>query len=203
MPYYRCPVCGLTSYSAAAYSTASLCPSCSVSLPDDAKLDLAPGAARRFRRVLRARPEAVSEARGALVGFALPEIARERLAVIVSELVTNSVRHAGLSAVDPISIYVTNRGGRVRLAVHDGGRGFALPSPDGRDLLATSGQGLVIVAALSETWGVDCDRDGCTVWCELALHDERAAAVEREVTTGYVRELAIELGRPVGPTPAY
>jgi hypothetical protein len=32
MPYYRCPSCGLTSYSAAGHSTVAECPTCGTSL---------------------------------------------------------------------------------------------------------------------------------------------------------------------------
>jgi anti-sigma regulatory factor (Ser/Thr protein kinase) len=70
------------------------------------------------------RPEAAAEARRALVGLALPKITREDLALLVSELVTNAVRHAGLSPRAPIEVRVKNGSGGVRLAVHDPGPGF-------------------------------------------------------------------------------
>lgn len=38
MPYYQCPACRLTNYSAAAYSTARICPICSAAISDDSKL---------------------------------------------------------------------------------------------------------------------------------------------------------------------
>ena len=38
MPYYRCAACGLTTYSAGSYSSASACSACLEALPDDAKL---------------------------------------------------------------------------------------------------------------------------------------------------------------------
>lgn len=37
MPYYRCADCGLSSYSAAGYSTPKACPNCSAALPDKAE----------------------------------------------------------------------------------------------------------------------------------------------------------------------
>lgn len=36
MPYYRCPACGLTSYSAASHSTGATCSACAAALPEDA-----------------------------------------------------------------------------------------------------------------------------------------------------------------------
>jgi anti-sigma regulatory factor (Ser/Thr protein kinase) len=172
MPYYLCAACGLTTYSAAAYSSASMCPTCEGALTEDAKLYVVPGAHHNVSRVLLARPEAAGEARRALVGLPFPEITREDLALLVSELVTNSVRHAGLSARDPIGVSLINGAGRARLAVHDGGEGFT-PSMSGwNGPQVAGGRGLEIVSALSEAWGVDCDPDGCTVWCEIDVPSE-------------------------------
>jgi anti-sigma regulatory factor (Ser/Thr protein kinase) len=193
MPYYRCSACGVTSYSAAAYSTTAACPNCAVGLAEDSKLYLVPGAKHDVSRSLLARPRAAAEARRALVGLELPDATRRALALIVSELVSNSIQHAGLAADDAIDLRVSNGSDRVQVAVHDDGAGFAAPAVEERDPLGAGGQGLVIVAALSETWGVDCDHDGCTVWCEVAVPQRLAAAVEHKVTTGYVRELAIEM----------
>jgi hypothetical protein len=44
MPYYRCPACSVTSYSAASYSTAPACPSCSAPLAVDSRRVLGLGA---------------------------------------------------------------------------------------------------------------------------------------------------------------
>src|SRR3954468_14472300 len=77
MPYYRCTACGLTSYSAASYSTAPSCPACAARLADTAKLHLVPGEDRDLTRTLAARPESVAEARRTLVGLPLPEDSRQ------------------------------------------------------------------------------------------------------------------------------
>jgi anti-sigma regulatory factor (Ser/Thr protein kinase) len=175
MPYHRCASCGLTTYSAATYSSASACPACLAALTDDTKLYVTPGVSHDVNCTVLARPEAASEARRALVGLAFPEITRENLALLVSELVTNSVRHAGVSARDGIQVELHNGGDRVRLAVHDGGDGFPLPSYEPEAPFVADGRGLLIVAALSETWGVDSDSEGCTVWCEVAVDTAVAA----------------------------
>jgi anti-sigma regulatory factor (Ser/Thr protein kinase) len=168
MPYYRCPGCGLTVHSAAVHSAPRTCPDCSAALPDDAKLYPTPNSTRHIRRVLAARPEAVARARRAVVGLAVDEATRDDLFVLVSELVTNSVRHAGLAADDPITVHITSGSERVRVAVHDGGPGFCPPPPKPPEDLTAGGQGCTIVSALSDAWGIEADDTGCTVWCEVA-----------------------------------
>jgi signal transduction histidine kinase len=129
MPYHRCPACGVTSYSAAAYSSASACPSCSAPLAEDSKLVIVPGAKPNLRCALRARPEAAAEARRAVVALALPEATRQTLSLVVSELVTNAILHAGLTAEDTVELHVDNGGPNVRLTVHHRGPGFTPPDP--------------------------------------------------------------------------
>ena len=192
MPYHRCPACSVTSYSAAAHSSASACPSCSAPLTEASKLVVVPGAKHNLSRALRAQPQAAAEARRAVVALALPEPTRERLSLVVSELVTNCVTHAGLTARDTVDLHVDNGGRHVRVAVHDRGPGFTPPEPSA-DPLAVGGRGLVITAALSESWGVDCDEHGCTVWCDIPAGNEPPAAIGRDLTTGHVAELALEV----------
>jgi anti-sigma regulatory factor (Ser/Thr protein kinase) len=144
-----------------------------------------------IKRALRARPEAVADARRAIAGLALSKTTRDSLALLVSELVTNSICHAGLRPGDPIDVRTHDNAGHVRLSVHDGGHGFDPSALEDRDPLAIGGQGLVIVAALSERWGVECDADGCTVWCEVV--SEPVAAIEHGATNGYVREPAVQM----------
>jgi anti-sigma regulatory factor (Ser/Thr protein kinase) len=187
MPYYRCPTCACTAYSAASHSSATVCPGCFEALPSDARLDIVPRGSADVSRTLMARPEAAAEARHALVGLVLPRRTREDLALIVTELVTNAVLHAGLSSGDAIVVSVENEPGGLRLAVHDHGRGFEVPPRRPAARLIAGRRGLVIVDALAETWGVDCDSDGCTVWCRIA--------VAGEAPRGDVRDLAMEIAR--------
>src|SRR4051812_10394271 len=63
MPYHRCADCGLTSYSAAAHTVASVCPTCTAPLDDATRLYLTPGATHTINRGLAARLEAAAEAR--------------------------------------------------------------------------------------------------------------------------------------------
>jgi anti-sigma regulatory factor (Ser/Thr protein kinase) len=197
MPYHRCPACSVTSYCAATHATARVCASCAAPLGEATKLFVAPGATHNLRRALRARPQAAAEARQAVRSLALPEATRQTLALIVSELVTNSILHADLTAGDTVDMHVEHGAPQVRLTVHDSGPGFAPPSAS-PDTLEIGGQGLVITAALSDSWGVDCDDDGCSVWCEMPV-DATALTSEHDVTGAYVRELALEMARPAAP----
>jgi anti-sigma regulatory factor (Ser/Thr protein kinase) len=129
---------------------------------------------------LSAGPQAAAEGRRAVGALALPERTRQTLALLVSELVTNSVVHAGLAAADTVNLEVDHGGGQVRVEVHDSGAGFNPTTPCAYPL-QVGGQGLVIAAALSEAWGVDSDRDGCTVWCDVAIEEEPAAALATPV----------------------
>lgn len=174
MPYYRCAACGLTSYSAAAHASVRVCPNCSASLSAAPPLDLDPAEVRTTGCVLSARPEAASEARRVVVGLPLPRDTLDRVRLLVSELVSNSVLHAQLAPDDPVRLEITVRPDRVRVEVRDGGAGFD-PSATGRCAqLTAGGKGLVIVDALSDEWGADCDAEGCTVWCETAIEAEAA-----------------------------
>jgi anti-sigma regulatory factor (Ser/Thr protein kinase) len=194
MPYYRCPACGLTVHSAAVYAAARTCPDCSAALPDDSKLYPAPGARRSVRRVLAAQPEAVGKARRAVVGLPVNQATRDTLSLLVSELVTNAIRHAGLTRQDPISVYITSQEDCVRLAVRDGGPGFTPRANDEEDLDAIDGRGCMIVAALSDAWGVEHDHRGCTVWCEL--RGTPSAPWTSKVMDADVGELAIQMAAP-------
>ena len=89
--------------------------------------------------------------------------------LIVSELVTNSVRHAGVDADGTIAIDVWMLGDRLRLSVTDPG-GASLPRRTDPDPERPGGLGLYLVEQLSSAWGVARDGTGVTrVWCELAL----------------------------------
>jgi len=86
--------------------------------------------------------------------------------LVISELVTNSVRHAGLDASEPVQLSVGVEGDTVRVAVRDPGPGFEPPGAP-TDPAHVGGWGLVLVDQLAERWGVDREDDANVVWCEL------------------------------------
>ena len=159
MPYYRCGSCGLTSYSAAGYSASVACPTCGAALVDRTSGTLPP--APDLRRSLHPVPEAVAQARRALAVLAIPDPLRKKLALVVSELVTNAVRHAGT----PITLVVTDGEEGVRVEVEDAGPGFEWPST--KPHVESGGLGLTVVEALSREWGIDRNGAGCAVWCVI------------------------------------
>ena len=85
---------------------------------------------------------------------------------MISELVTNSVRHAGIAASEPVQLSVNVEGDTVRVAVRDPGPGFTPPVAP-TDPAHVGGWGLVLVEQLATRWGVEHDGEANVVWCEL------------------------------------
>jgi anti-sigma regulatory factor (Ser/Thr protein kinase) len=93
-------------------------------------------------------------------------------ALLVSEVVSNSVRHAGLDAADAIEVRV--RGSRAMLHVNviDPGPGF---EPEVRPRQDDGGWGLWLLDHLATRWGVE--RGSTTrVWFDLAPPVSSASA---------------------------
>lgn len=89
--------------------------------------------------------------------------------LVVSELVTNAVRHG--PGRGPIHLEV-RRDGVVRIEVQDQGEGFEAPArklPDPG--IPTGGFGLSIVGRLSADWGITVRAGSTLVWAELPVHD--------------------------------
>jgi anti-sigma regulatory factor (Ser/Thr protein kinase) len=106
-------------------------------------------------------------ARRALADVA-DEISPRRLAdarLLVSELVTNALRHAGLDDTDVITLVFAADERALRIEVRDPGSGFELtePSPDPS---RSSGWGLYLVRELADRWGVERGMATC-VWFEF------------------------------------
>jgi anti-sigma regulatory factor (Ser/Thr protein kinase) len=121
----------------------------------------APGAARRLVRCLTdtVGPDAL-----------------ENLELLVTELVTNAVRHAGLDDHGWIAVELAAGRSTVHVEVCDPGRGF-----DERDSTTVAGQergsgwGLFLVDQMASQWGVR--HDDCTrVWFDLPV-ERRASFV--------------------------
>jgi len=85
----------------------------------------------------------------------------EDAVLLVSELVTNSVKHGG----PPVVVAVDCDGDVLQVRVRDGSP--AVPTP--RDALHTDedGRGLALVKTMSADWGVDPEPDGKHVWFVL------------------------------------
>jgi anti-sigma regulatory factor (Ser/Thr protein kinase) len=118
----------------------------------------------RYDRALET-PSLARHERARWLPESMPESERGALRLLVSELVTNAVRHVNRTT-QPIELAVRIDDGAIRVEVGDGGAGFkpGKPRPRGAD----GGFGLFLVERIATRWGVDT-RDGTRVWFELDL----------------------------------
>lgn len=111
----------------------------------------------------------VASARRVVVTAALQarmsRAAREDLAVVVSELVTNALRHARPLPDGQIELgyQYEAEDGSMRVHVRDGGASTP-PRARKAHATATNGRGLAIVARLADSWGVHTGDTSTTVW---------------------------------------
>ena len=119
----------------------------------DLKLRPTPGAVPDARRALDALDEQVSAQ------------TLDDLRLLVSELVTNSVRHARLLESQTIELKVKLLPETVQVEVNDQGGGFQ-PTPRTEQSDDQSGWGLYLVDQISDRWGVRSRPTTC-VWLEL------------------------------------
>ena len=85
----------------------------------------------------------------------------------MSELATNSVRHAGCDEADELSMEADVEPDRVRVRLSDPGEGFEVHDARAADLAAPAGgYGLVLLDRLSDRWGVQRE-NGFSVWFEV------------------------------------
>lgn len=116
-----------------------------VALPSNAK---APGIARQVLRRFRSE---------------LPDRVLEDAALLVSELVTNSVRHAATGPGSRIRLRVQQLPAGIQVEVLDWGPGFrpGVARPQGE-----GGFGLLLVRRLATRWGIERG-DTTRVWFEI------------------------------------
>lgn len=129
-------------------------------------------------------PQAVVRARRALDALedSVPARRLDDMRLIVSELVTNSLRHGPDEPGRPLRLHIYVRPRSARVEVIDSGPGFEPPT-DAPGELAESGWGLMLVDSLADRWGVD--RAGpTTVWAEVGLEPESRRAEGRAKREG-------------------
>ena len=127
------------------------------------------GAQTTLSLTLPRSTQAPATARRALTeaGAGLGSTALHNVCLLVSELVTNAVRHAHLEADDSVDLEVVVYDERVRVEVFDSGPGF-VPGTPAPNLEEPSGWGLLIVDRVADRWGVTTG-PGTRVWFELDL----------------------------------
>lgn len=108
------------------------------------------------------------------------------VAIVVSELLTNAMRHAPPAPGSnvwpgrPIRLGLLQPGPCVLCAVTDPGR--AVPVPQAPGSLAEAGRGLHIIGALSDRWGCTLNDTGKVVW---AAFTSRLAAPPADPVAEY------------------
>lgn len=117
--------------------------------------------------VLGAEPSSVGQARrfasGLLEKWDADEAIKDLVTLLVSELVTNVVLHAGTTCELSLS-----RDRRLRVEVTDGSS--AAPMRKRYDVDAASGRGMHLLEALSDRCGTEATPTGKRVWFEVAWH---------------------------------
>lgn len=122
------------------------------------------------------RPESASTARHSIDGLQerLDTDLLDDLRLLVTELVTNAIRHARPSDEPWLRLNVALRHSAIRVEVIDHGPGF-VPIAEEPGLEETSGRGLFLVEQLADRWGVGVD--GSTrVWFEIDRSRSRASS---------------------------
>jgi anti-sigma regulatory factor (Ser/Thr protein kinase) len=117
-------------------------------------------------RTIECTLRAPAEARRACEQLA-PEVEQAVLRdvqLVVSELVTNSVRHSGSG--EPIRLRAWAKANGLKVEIADAGRGFE-PADDAGDVESEGGRGLLILESLADRWGVNLDAY-TRVWFEIS-----------------------------------
>lgn len=111
---------------------------------------------------LPSKPEAAGAARRLLVREGLDPDLDHTVCLLVSEIVTNSIRHSGSDGDGRIVLAARLTDDWARIEVRDPGPGF---DPDIRH--HATGYGLRMLDMLAARWGVDRDDQGTRVWFEV------------------------------------
>ena len=85
----------------------------------------------------------------------------DEASLVVTELAANAVLHAG----SPYEVSLTLEDRVLRNEVADSDP--ATPEPQPFSAVAESGRGIVLVSAVSASWGIDARPDGKVTWAEL------------------------------------
>jgi anti-sigma regulatory factor (Ser/Thr protein kinase) len=100
----------------------------------------------------------------------MPEAVRDDVLLLMSELVTNAVLHAGAGPDRPLQVQVLRGPRWVVVTVADEGPGFAWhPAPERGN--ESGGWGLFLVNQIADRWGVECTASGARVWFEIAYEN--------------------------------
>jgi serine/threonine-protein kinase RsbW len=119
---------------------------------------------------LPARPAAVSAARRALLAAngGLPSTVRDDVLLLLTELVSNAVRHAA-GAGRAVRVELEQGARMIGVAVFDEGTGFTAEAPQPeRD--RSGGWGLFLIDQIADRWGITPTASGTCAWFEIECH---------------------------------
>jgi serine/threonine-protein kinase RsbW len=131
--------------------------------------------AMEHRAIFELVPEAASRARAVVndeLGRAVSAEILEDATLLVSELVTNAVRHAPRAGIAEVELRLKLDPERVRVVVSDPGAGFVAGRPQPPAATESSGWGLYLVDRIADRWGV-ITKDRSEVWFEIDTGAER------------------------------
>jgi len=135
---------------------------------------LSPSGGRRLALRVPAAPSVLSRVRQAFGNLGLPPPLLDDARLLVNELVSNSIRHAGLGPDDTVRIRADWSGTRLRVDVYDRA-GVPVPSRVAGSICpsagAESGWGLYLIDRLASRWGAAPGR----YWFELDLEQRDGA----------------------------
>ncbi|MDX3224272.1 ATP-binding SpoIIE family protein phosphatase [Streptomyces sp. ME19-01-6] len=146
---------------------------------------LAASAARRFARTALADWTSLDFP---AVGR-IPDQVADEVVLLMSELVTNAVVHAGTAVEVSCALDVLTGNGEVASVVvevtdHHPTRFLRGEPPEGGEDPGRGGHGLRLVAELAECWGTAYRRDSKTVWFQLPVTAAEAVALPGEPLPG-------------------
>ncbi|MGI8762103.1 MAG: ATP-binding protein [Jatrophihabitantaceae bacterium] len=98
----------------------------------------------------------------------------DEVVLVASELVGNAIRHTPAAPPHPLDVSWEVEADGVTVRVADSSEQYPTPrlaTPD-----APSGRGLAIVAAMSDSWGVDPADGGKRVWAHVSVRQDRVAS---------------------------
>jgi anti-sigma regulatory factor (Ser/Thr protein kinase) len=116
-------------------------------------------------------PSSAGEARRAVreyLGGECPDEVVDNAALLVTELVTNAVLHAGTDIV----VAIDRKPGRVVVRVCDDSEAPLVRRE--HEPTAATGRGLWLVDRLATSWGVNEVPKGKEVWCEIRYSEKGA-----------------------------
>ena len=118
-----------------------------------------------------------------LIAIHVDETALDDVALVVSELVSNAVRHGRAVPGTGVSIGWECGEDSLQLRVTDGGSVEGSPHVRRAGPKDTTGRGLAVVRSLADDWGVERDADGTTVWARIVTPCTEQSALAADAAT--------------------